>query len=140
MKDQLKKWIDANVWDGEDRSGAKNDSACFNPDDLQELIDELYDYEIKPKYAAVCQELECATNDIELLNKEVAALKARISELESDYIIDPSKDDVRISGTLAKVKADAIREATFKLEFDYHVMVCSSSSLMEYADKLEAES
>jgi hypothetical protein len=36
-----KQFIDANVWDGEDRSGAINDRATFSPDDLQELIDDL---------------------------------------------------------------------------------------------------
>lgn len=38
-----KSFIDANVWDGEDRSGAKGDCASFNPDELQELIDDLID-------------------------------------------------------------------------------------------------
>ena len=38
-----KQFIDANVWDGEDRSGAVNDRATFSPDDLQELIDDLID-------------------------------------------------------------------------------------------------
>lgn len=40
-KATAKKFIDANVWDGEDRSGAVNDRAIFSPDDLQELIDDL---------------------------------------------------------------------------------------------------
>lgn len=43
MKIKAKEFIDANVWDGEDRSGAINDRATFNPDDLQELIDDLID-------------------------------------------------------------------------------------------------
>jgi hypothetical protein len=47
IKSRAKSFIDANVWDGEDRGGAKNDRATFRPDDLQELInaliDELYD-------------------------------------------------------------------------------------------------
>jgi len=38
---QAKRFIDANVWDGEDRSGAKGDSAVFTPDELQELVDDL---------------------------------------------------------------------------------------------------
>lgn len=37
-----KKWIDQNCHDGEDRSGsAIGDSIIFNPDELQELINEL---------------------------------------------------------------------------------------------------
>ncbi len=36
-----KDFIDANVWDGEDRSGANWDVASFTPDDLQELVDDL---------------------------------------------------------------------------------------------------
>ncbi len=42
-KASAKSFIDANVWDGEDRSGAVNDRATFNPDELQELIDDLID-------------------------------------------------------------------------------------------------
>lgn len=38
-----KAFIDANVWDGEDRSGATGDSASFSPDELQELIADLMD-------------------------------------------------------------------------------------------------
>ena len=48
LKLKAKSYIDANIWDGEDRSGAKNDSAAFTPDDLQDLIDDLLDYIIKP--------------------------------------------------------------------------------------------
>jgi hypothetical protein len=43
QKQKAKKFIDANVWDGEDRIGAKNDRATFTPDDLQELIFQLID-------------------------------------------------------------------------------------------------
>ena len=39
-----KRFIDANVWDGDDRSGCKDDWAKFSPDELQELIDDLIDY------------------------------------------------------------------------------------------------
>ncbi|MCK5127682.1 MAG: hypothetical protein KAR42_15600 [candidate division Zixibacteria bacterium] len=41
LKLWAKSWIDANVHDGEDRAGCHADSACFSPDDLQELIDDL---------------------------------------------------------------------------------------------------
>ena len=34
----LENWLNHNVWDGEDRSGCKNDRANFNPDDLLELF------------------------------------------------------------------------------------------------------
>jgi len=43
IKEHAKLFVDANVWDGEDRSGAANDRACFDPDDLQELFDEFID-------------------------------------------------------------------------------------------------
>lgn len=43
-KAHAKRFIDANVWDGEDRAGCKNDWAKFSPDDLQELVDELLDH------------------------------------------------------------------------------------------------
>ena len=110
------------------------------------------------KYAAVCQELEeaqreidhykqqldlvceegCTPADAKKLHEANAGLatesfnlKARIEEMSELCLTNAEVD---------KIKAEAIREATFKLEFDNHVMVCSSSSLMEYANKLEAES
>ena len=43
LKAEAKDFINANVWDGEDRSGAKNDRIVFDPDELIELIDELID-------------------------------------------------------------------------------------------------
>lgn len=43
IKEHAKLFIDANVWDGEDRVGAVNDCASFNPDELQELIFEFID-------------------------------------------------------------------------------------------------
>ena len=44
MKADAKVFIDANVWDGQDRSGCADDDAKFDPDSLQELIDELIEY------------------------------------------------------------------------------------------------
>ncbi len=44
IKSSAKHFIDANVHDGEDRSGCKDDIANFSPDELQELIDDLIDY------------------------------------------------------------------------------------------------
>lgn len=44
IKRESKLWIDANVWDGEDRSGCHHDCAGFSPDDLQDLINELIDH------------------------------------------------------------------------------------------------
>lgn len=44
LKAKAKLYIDANVWDGEDRSKAIFDMAQFNPHDLQELIDDLLEY------------------------------------------------------------------------------------------------
>jgi len=42
-KEQARLWINANVWDGEDRAGCKSDGAGFDPDELQELINDLVD-------------------------------------------------------------------------------------------------
>lgn len=39
MREAIKEWLDANVHDGEDRSGA-SDVAYFTPDELQELVEE----------------------------------------------------------------------------------------------------
>ena len=43
LKDEAKTYVDANIWDGEDRHGCKGDLACFNPDELQELVNEVID-------------------------------------------------------------------------------------------------
>ena len=57
-KKQLKNWIDANVHDGEDRSGCDNDWIKFAPDGLQELIDDMYDDVIVPKLNAKDEEIK----------------------------------------------------------------------------------
>ena len=41
---RAKQFIDANVWDGEDRAGCKGDFSSFDPDDLQELVDDLVEF------------------------------------------------------------------------------------------------
>ena len=35
---RIKRWLDSNVWDGEDRSGDKSDWVKHDPDDLLELV------------------------------------------------------------------------------------------------------
>lgn len=44
VKKRVKHWIDVNVWDGEDRSGCKDDWVNFEPDELQEWVDDLLEY------------------------------------------------------------------------------------------------
>ena len=51
-KDKIKQWLDANVWDGEDRSGAENDYCTFSPDVLQELVEECFD-DLQPQWVSV---------------------------------------------------------------------------------------
>ena len=55
-KDKIKQWLDANVWDGEDRSGAENDYCTFSPDVLQELVEECFD-DLQPQWVSVKTEL-----------------------------------------------------------------------------------
>lgn len=40
---EAKAYIDANEWDGEDRSGT-NDRVTFCPDSLQELVDDVLEH------------------------------------------------------------------------------------------------
>ena len=47
IKSNLKTWIDCNVNDGECRKGCKDDRITFTPDDLYELIDDMWEDEIK---------------------------------------------------------------------------------------------
>lgn len=44
LKNKAKMFIDHNIWDGEDRSGCKTDSATFNPDELQQLVDDFIEH------------------------------------------------------------------------------------------------
>ncbi len=44
IKHESKLWIDANVHDGEDRSGCHTDVVRLSPDDLQDLVDDLIDH------------------------------------------------------------------------------------------------
>jgi len=44
IMDKSKQFVDANVWDGENSAGAAGDSVSFNPDELQNLIDDLLLY------------------------------------------------------------------------------------------------
>jgi hypothetical protein len=46
---KIAEYINANVWDGEDRSGCTNDSASFDPDELQELIVDTCGYLVENK-------------------------------------------------------------------------------------------
>jgi len=43
-KKMAKKFIDANVWDGDDRAGCHTSWTNFSPDELQELIDDLLEH------------------------------------------------------------------------------------------------
>ena len=53
------------------------------------------EFEPATKYEAVVAELECAKNDIELLNKEIAALKSELNRIVKHYeeYADPVLDD-----------------------------------------------
>jgi len=51
MNKAIKAWLDANVWDGEDRSNSV-DWAKFSPNDLQELVEECM-ADIGPKWVSV---------------------------------------------------------------------------------------
>lgn len=71
-KKYAKEWIDANVHDGEDRSGCVRDYATFNPDDLQELVDDLLD-DLIPKIGyrgsnGVLFKVEEATPEMYIIN------------------------------------------------------------------------
>lgn len=48
QKRKAKSFIDANVWDGEDRVAALNDSAVFSPSELQELIFDIIEFINEP--------------------------------------------------------------------------------------------
>jgi len=53
LKTKAKLYVDANVWDGEDRSGT-NDWVKYSPDDLQELVDEVVE-----EIAKLCSRVAC---------------------------------------------------------------------------------
>ena len=41
---EAKSFIDQNIWDGDDRAGCLTDYATFNPDELQELVNDLLEH------------------------------------------------------------------------------------------------
>ena len=46
LKQKARYWLNCNVWDGEDRSGAIGDYASFTPDELCELFCDFIDSEL----------------------------------------------------------------------------------------------
>lgn len=52
MKAKIKAWLDANIHDGEDRAGCKYNWVKFNPDELQELVEDCIQ-DIAPQWVSV---------------------------------------------------------------------------------------
>jgi len=52
IRNESKLFIDANVWDGEDRAGCTGDQCYFDPDELQTLIDDMLDHILKDYLSA----------------------------------------------------------------------------------------
>jgi len=44
IQQKAKEFIDANMWDGEDRTGCNSDFVKHTPDELQKLIDDLLEH------------------------------------------------------------------------------------------------
>lgn len=60
IKTKIKQYLDANIHDGEDREGCHCDRTAFTPDELQELVEEVYEFMIKeegeePKTTDFCK-------------------------------------------------------------------------------------
>ena len=51
IRNESKLFIDANVWDGEDRAGCTGDQCYFDPDELQTLIDDMLDDILKDYFS-----------------------------------------------------------------------------------------
>lgn len=77
MKKQLKNWIDCNVHDGQDRSGCVKDWVKFNPDELQELIDDMYEAEVEPKIKDLERRLEEVMAGLTLIESSLINLRPR---------------------------------------------------------------
>jgi hypothetical protein len=71
LKAWAKSWIDANVHDGVDRAGCKCDWVKLDPDELQELIDDLVD-----DLAIMVEAKNLA------LSKQIVELNRKLSEME----------------------------------------------------------
>ena len=87
-KEKIKSWIDANVWDGEDRSGAENDCASFTPDSLQELAEDLCGSlfgELEAENKRLKEDIGNLKNDNSWFNGEVTRLK-RDNEKIAEFI------------------------------------------------------
>ncbi len=100
IKKEAKLFIDANVHDGEDRAGCKGDRANFDPDDLQELADDLVEHvfeslirEINDRdsVAAIVQkviDLNKATSDSN--SEKYAKLKEKLEAYKE--VVDAAKE------------------------------------------------
>lgn len=90
-KEYAKTWIDANVHDGEDRSGCKSDWVKYDPDSLQELIDDLLD-DLIPK---AMEEHEKALQDKQDKINVFADAMSEIKATTEGNSKQPVKDIIR---------------------------------------------
>ena len=87
---RIKQYLDQNVWDGEDRSSALNDSALFNPDELQELVEGV----VRHVYAAP---LSDETDHMGLMDSVSASYLSEfekevvVTMIESNYVLEDTK-------------------------------------------------
>ena len=98
---------------------------------------------MKAKYTAVTQELESAQNDIDLLNKEITALKEHAKNQALEYIAVAGEMQNYLEA-LPKVKAEAIEQAAKAVVKDMKsydgsdVEIVHIDDLMEYAEMVRS--
>jgi len=96
----------------------------------------------RSKYNSVVSELESAQSDIELRDREIAALKSKISDM-SELCLTCGEADKMMADSIRQAKVHIINEWCNSSDHvqalaDDQDLYISSQAIDEYADKVEA--
>ena len=102
IKKEIKLYIDANMHDGQDRSGATDDRAYLTPDDMEKLVTDTFQDAIIPmvnKHIIKCRNHLITANkalekfktlsdqrdkQLKIAHKQISQMKAQIAELKNN--------------------------------------------------------
>lgn len=84
LNKKIKDCLDANVWDGEDRSGS-HDVVHLHPDELQELVEEVVDHLMEDKALVPIEVMSAIKPLIEYIEEGEPDLDVVMGELGEMY-------------------------------------------------------
>ena len=85
-KEAIKQWLDANVHDGDDRSGCKNDWVKHDPDELQELVEDCLAHVFRNAFKGFQYILNARNSETLNLMEERTKLEAETVKLHNQYL------------------------------------------------------